>query len=218
MTKKKLSILSKTILFPFHLLYKCILYPYTLCYHIKEMMKHFICYENLDKMSGVEFEKYVQYLLCQNGFHHVEMTPASNDYGIDILAMKGNVLYAFQCKKYSTRVGVEAVRQAATGCTYYDHDIPVVITNSTFSSQAKRLADTLDVELWDIEQLQKLIKHSYKARKRKWLLACFILTILLFACLFYFYHSHTSIYMVCIIGMIDILIFLRIIFTKKDTD
>lgn len=219
MAKKKHTRLYTILLFPIRLVYKCIFYPYLFFFHMKAIIKHFICYENIDKMSGIEFEKYVQYLLQQNGYTNVEMTATSNDYGVDILAMKGNDLYAFQCKKYSSKVGVEAVRQASTGCTYYDHDIPVVITNSTFSSQAKRLAETLEVELWDFEILQQLIKHSYKARRRKWMVYSILVTILFIICLFYFYQSHTntSLYLLTSISVIDICLWLRIIFTKKDT-
>jgi len=42
----------------------------------------------IDAMSGTEFESYCVRLLEDQGFRHVEMTPRSNDLGIDIAAKR----------------------------------------------------------------------------------------------------------------------------------
>ena len=42
----------------------------------------------IDIMSGEEFERYVAALLRANGFSNVQMTKASGDYGVDVLASK----------------------------------------------------------------------------------------------------------------------------------
>lgn len=177
-TKKKITLMT-ICFFPFRLFFWilvsiCIIYSY-----IKNAIKKWIYRNQIDKMSGIEFEHLTKELLEHNGFHHVELTKASNDYGIDVLAMKKQTLYAIQCKKYKNKVGINAIREAATGCTYYDQDIAVVFTNSTFSSQAVKLAETLDVELWDEETLQKLMKHTKIIKKRKRLLLFVFLSILI---------------------------------------
>jgi HJR/Mrr/RecB family endonuclease len=138
-------------------------------------------------MNGIEFEHFTKELLQQNHFQHVELTKASNDYGIDILAMKNDTLYAIQCKKYKNKVGIDAVRQAATGCLDYDQDIAVVFTNSTFSSQARKLAETLNVELWDYTTLQQLRKRTTLIKRRKCIAPSIFLTLILLLILLYMY-------------------------------
>lgn len=165
MAKKKKSF--SIIMFPFQCIYKIIFFLYLPFYYLFNGIKKYILKTSITTMSGIEFEQYTRLLLQQNGYTNVELTKASNDYGIDIVAMKGDVLYAIQCKKYSSKVGIDAIRQAATGCIYYDHDIAVVLTNSTFSKQAIALAKTLDVQLWDKEVLNTLILHSKEAKHRK---------------------------------------------------
>lgn len=170
--------------FPFRLIYRLFVSILVVFYHIKNILKKWQYHQNIDKMSGVEFEQFTKYLLQQNGFKHVELTKASNDYGIDIFAMKDRQLYAIQCKKYKNKVGIEAVRQAATGCTFYDQDIPVVFTNSRFSSQAIKLADTLDVELWDYDDMSRLMRRTKEVKRRKQLLGLLFLSILIILVLF----------------------------------
>ena len=74
------------------------------------------------RMSGEEFEVYAMKLLKKNGYHHVQLTKKSHDYGIDILAKKKQKTYAIQCKYYSKPVGVSAVQQAYAGCEYYGYE------------------------------------------------------------------------------------------------
>ena len=51
-------------------------------------------------MNGYEYEQYCAEWLKKHGFHHVHVTKASNDQGIDILASKKQKRYGFQCKYY----------------------------------------------------------------------------------------------------------------------
>ena len=59
--------------------------------------------------DGNSFEDYCAELLADNGFTEVRLTPQSNDFGVDIIAEKGGVSYAFQCKYYNHPVGTRAV-------------------------------------------------------------------------------------------------------------
>lgn len=113
-----------------------------------------------DRMSGEEFEQYVQEVLKRNGYKHVLLTKRSGDYGIDILAEYKGEHYAFQCKKYAKPVGVAAVQQAYSGCQYYECDQAVVVTNNRFTAQAIALAQTNDVILWDGEKLNQLKRRA----------------------------------------------------------
>ena len=115
--------------------------------------------EQLDTMEGPEFEYAVADLLVHNGWRDVEVTQGSGDYVIDILARRKSTRYAIQCKRYNSTVGVKAVQEAASGMEYYHYDAAAVITNSAFTQQAKKLADTTGVRLWDRKYLEDLIDN-----------------------------------------------------------
>lgn len=115
---------------------------------------------NFDSMSGHEFERFFASILEKNGFYNVEVTPGSGDHGIDVLAEKDDITYAFQCKCYSKDIGNSAVQQAHTGKSIYKTDIAVVITNREFTPQAKEEAEILGVKLWDRNKLIELINNQ----------------------------------------------------------
>lgn len=114
--------------------------------------------EKIDSMEGVEFEKFIKKLLEKHGYKNVKTTPASNDYGIDVLAEKERVKYAFQCKNYSSDVGSKAVQEVYSGKKYYDCHVGVVVTNRFFTRQAIELAKKNDVLLWDRNKLTSMIE------------------------------------------------------------
>jgi restriction system protein len=107
--------------------------------------------------SGIYFEKVACELLKANGFENVRMTQTTNDYGIDVLAEKGGISFAVQCKCYSSTVGNKAVQEALAGKQMYKCMIAVVFTNSTFSKNATELAKTAQVLLWDRTKLVEMI-------------------------------------------------------------
>lgn len=111
---------------------------------------------DMDNLSGEEFEDFCIDLLETNGFSDVRKTKQSGDHGIDILAEKDGVLYAIQCKCYSSNVGNAAVQQVYSGKGLYDADVAVVMTNSHFTRQAIADANRLRVRLWDREKLEEM--------------------------------------------------------------
>jgi predicted RecB family endonuclease len=113
-----------------------------------------------ERMSGEAFEEYVCEVLRRNGYKHVELTKRSGDYGIDILADYKGESYAFQCKLYQKPVGVAAVQQVYSGCQYYECDQAIVVTNNRFTAQAKALAQSNGVTLWDGQYLDSLKRKA----------------------------------------------------------
>ena len=111
----------------------------------------------VDEMEGHDFEYYCDDLLSANGFQDVEVTRGSGDFGVDILAKKEDITYAFQCKCYDKPIGVKAVQEVYAGKDYYDRMIGVVITNQYFTEPAVKLASKLNVILWDRDYLNDLI-------------------------------------------------------------
>lgn len=111
----------------------------------------------IDGMEGHEFEYFCAELLKKDGFSDVSVTKGSGDQGVDILAMKGGVKYAIQCKNYSSPLGNTPVQEVSAGKLFYNCHVGVVMTNSTFTSGAKALAQATGVLLWDRTTLQKMM-------------------------------------------------------------
>lgn len=107
----------------------------------------------IDKMTGLEFEEYVAKLLVKQGYKHVHLTEKF-DLGVDIIAEKDGLRYGIQVKRYRGIVKASAVRQVVTALKSYDCDRAMVITNSTYSQVAKRLADSNNCLLIDQVNLQ----------------------------------------------------------------
>ena len=118
----------------------------------------------LDEMNGHEFEYAVADLLFHNGWRDVEVTQGSGDYGVDVLARRKNMRYGIQCKRYKGSIGVKAVQEAISGTDFYHRDIAAVITNSTYTKQAVKLAQTSGVRLFGRDFLEELIENSPRGR------------------------------------------------------
>lgn len=117
---------------------------------------------SFDEMDGHTFEHFCADILRSNGFVRVSVTPASGDQGVDVLAEKGGLKFAIQCKKWSYPIGNTAVQEISAGKAFYKCDVAVVLTNSTFTKGAIELAEATGVLLWDGDKLNELI-HSAAA-------------------------------------------------------
>ena len=109
-----------------------------------------------NEMDSHQFEQHCVDLLRKNGLENVEVTKASGDFGIDVLAEKDGITYAIQCKYYTDKVGNHAVQEAFAGKEYYDRMVAVVMTNSTFTPAAIETAEQTHVLLWDGSKLAEL--------------------------------------------------------------
>ena len=117
-------------------------------------------------VQGKEYEQYVAEYLNNNGFHGARLTPASGDYGADIICWKNDTdqKVAVQCKYYDKSVGIKAVQEVMGAKAYYKCDLAMAITNNTFSPQAKRLAATDNVILMEHIGIGTLIEDIAKRR------------------------------------------------------
>ena len=106
----------------------------------------------VDQMSGREFEDFLSAYFSGLGYR-VQPTPASNDYGVDLLCWDRQECLAVQAKRYSGTVGVHAVQELLSGMSYYQVERGLVISNAYFSRQARELAEKGGVELWDRDDL-----------------------------------------------------------------
>jgi hypothetical protein len=140
---------------------------------------------DLDAMSGVEFENFVAGLYRSRGFE-AEVTRASGDFGADlIVAAKGGLRrsewdpksygsdgwsnrMAVQCKRYSGAVGVNAVMAIIAGKGMYDCARTAVVTNSTFTAQARQLAEAHSVALIDGARLRQMHQACLRGTVAPW--------------------------------------------------
>lgn len=112
------------------------------------------------RLDGPEFEAYVALVLEDNGFKNIELTKGSGDQGADILAERGGISYAIQCKNYAGSVGNFAVQEAYAAAQFYGCERAAVICPREFTRGAKELAEGTGVELWDGKRLSHMMKIS----------------------------------------------------------
>lgn len=123
-----------------------------------------ISMDQIDDMTGLEFEHFTADLLSRLGYSRVSVTKASGDQGIDVIAHKDGLSYAIQCKHYSSSLGNSAVQEAYAGKAYYGCFYAVVCTNSYFTTGAKELAASTGVLLWDRSILQEMLLQADASR------------------------------------------------------
>ncbi|MGN0917596.1 MAG: restriction endonuclease, partial [Oxalobacter sp.] len=119
---------------------------------------------SIDHLDGHEFEYYCADLLEKVGFTNVDVTKGSGDQGVDIIANKGKLKYAIQCKCYSSPLGNTPIQEVFTGMHFYGCDKAAVMTNSTFTQGGRSLARKTGVELWDRSEIEKMIAYTGRPR------------------------------------------------------
>ena len=103
----------------------------------------------IDKMTGIHFESLG---------YKVTLTPASNDYGADLILKKDGEKIAVQAKRYNGKVNNKAVQEIAAAMGYYKCNKGMVVTNSFYTSNAVNLAKECKIELWD----RNVLKEKFK--------------------------------------------------------
>jgi tetratricopeptide (TPR) repeat protein len=120
---------------------------------------------DLDTLSGIDFEKLIAQLLERMGFR-VEMTKASGDGGIDIVATLDHAVtggrFLVQCKRYApgSLVGAATVREFYGALTADQLARKgILITTSGFTGQALQFSRRLPIELIGRDRLLQLLEQ-----------------------------------------------------------
>lgn len=116
--------------------------------------------KEIDCMTGIQFENFLQYYFSKLGYSS-EVTQASNDYGADLILCKKKEKLIVQAKRYQGKVGIQAVQEVIAANVYYGGTKPMVVTNSFFTAQAIELADKSNVELWDRNRLVSTLNRIH---------------------------------------------------------
>ena len=112
-----------------------------------------------DIATGEDFECFVRERLEDSGWLVRHTGRNGGDQGADLVAERGDVSVAVQCKLYSQPVGNKAVQEAIAAQRYYATDCAAVISNAAFTRSATKLAQSANVLLLhtsDIDVLDTL--------------------------------------------------------------
>ena len=104
--------------------------------------------KKIDNMSGTDFEEWLSILYKRHGYT-VKLTPATCDFGADLLIKKNGIKTVIQAKRYRRLVGESAIQQVIAAREYYDCDRAMAVTNSHYTEAARKLADKAQVILID---------------------------------------------------------------------
>lgn len=117
--------------------------------------------QQIDDMDGWQFERLVADMLHRLGYVDVTVTSGSNDQGADVIATKDDLKYAIQCKRYSSILNNKPIQEICAGRAFYNCDIGVVLTNNYFNENAKAVAKSAGILLWDRDKLIELLTKAY---------------------------------------------------------
>ena len=115
-----------------------------------------ITIDDIDTMGGLEFESFVASLFAKYGYS-TEVTKASGDQGVDVIAKKNQNKIAIQAKCYGGKVTNSAIQEVVAGMRIYNCQKGLVATNNYFTDSAIELAKSNDVILWDRDMLIRKI-------------------------------------------------------------
>ncbi|HEY7927756.1 MAG TPA: restriction endonuclease [Candidatus Dormibacteraeota bacterium] len=122
--------------------------------------------EDVYEMNGVTFEDLISVALSEYGYRDIQLTEYY-DQGADLVARRNGQLISIQVKRWEQRVDEAAVAQAVQGKAAYRCAAAMVITNSIFTHEARRVAKLRGVILWDQDDLANLLHTTNIATRTR---------------------------------------------------
>ena len=114
-----------------------------------------------DIKTGIDFENYVMQLFLLDGIRTLS-TPASNDYGSDLIIKYNGIIFSAQCKFYSKPVSLKAVQEVMGSLKYYNANYgsdslskntstPISFSSRTMMSKSTVFLESLDMDFTRIK-------------------------------------------------------------------
>lgn len=99
-------------------------------------------------MTPKEYEQYIANIFQKQGYKTI-VTPYSNDWGIDVIAIKGKEKIAIQAKMYGNKrkVNRATIMQLYGAMAYQDCTKAVIATNGELLDDAISVANKLKIEI-----------------------------------------------------------------------
>jgi restriction system protein len=110
---------------------------------------------DVDRLRPIDFEIYCASRLKKGGWT-ANLTKASGDQGIDIIAERDGIKLVVQVKRSSSPVGNKAVQEAIAGKAFINANAACVVSNAEFTPAAKELANVAGVKLLHHSELTRL--------------------------------------------------------------
>ena len=121
----------------------------------------------IDKMSGEEFERYLEILFRDDGYQVTHVGNSKGDYGADLILEKEGKKIAVQAKCWHNTVGEKAIQEVVSSKAIYNCKEAMVVTNRWFSYQAQHLAKANGVTLWNRNDLVNAILRIRKQNRKE---------------------------------------------------
>jgi restriction system protein len=119
---------------------------------------------DVDAMDPLAFESLVAHLLNAQGFR-TQLTKATGDYGVDVVASIGSRRIAVQVKRYSVPVSAKAIGEVLVGMPHYNCSECMVVTNSIFTRPAINAATPHPCTLVDRRELARWMVEALPTAK-----------------------------------------------------
>ena len=110
-------------------------------------------------MTPEEYEQQVAEYFTKQGYD-VELSPYTNDYGVDVFASKGEEKIAIQAKMYGSGIrpiNRQMVMELCGAMHYFDCNSAKFVTDGRILSDAKKVADKLNIEIIALKPKENLV-------------------------------------------------------------
>ena len=111
-------------------------------------------------LDGIEFEHWTANELSRQGWQ-AQVSQASGDQGVDVMAKRDGCSVAIQCKRYSKPVGNKAVQEVFAAKQFSSADHACVIGTGGFTRSARELAGATGVVLLEAEAGLQNFSNSF---------------------------------------------------------
>lgn len=117
---------------------------------------------NFINISWREMEELTGELFRRKGYS-VEVTQSSNDYGIDVWAIKDGMTIGIQVKKWNSDVGFDDVAKTLGSNMSKANKYILISTTSSFTAQAWKHQQQhfTIIELWDTNRFKKELRENF---------------------------------------------------------
>ena len=109
---------------------------------------------SLSSLTASQFDEVCVKFLEYKDFTNIVLLPKSEDERVSIVAEKDEVKYAIRCVTSAGEVAAAPVKDIESGRKHYRCHVGLVLTNGSFSKEAKALAEEKLILLWDKDKLQ----------------------------------------------------------------
>ena len=114
----------------------------------------------IDGITWGEFERLIGETFRHRGYSVTETGGRRADGGVDLVLTKENERFLVQCKHWRARnVGVRVIRELRGVITADQATGGYVVTSGVFTYEARRFAESCNIELIDGDRLESLIRE-----------------------------------------------------------